>query len=279
MAALVCFLLMAFTTMTAPLSSNPAQGASEQVISRCGTTDVPAHLRTPGLASPANPFHKHTLTQNSSVLLVDVYIHIVYRAHARVPNDTMISDQVAVLSRYYNPAAIAFNHVNTSYTNDTKWATGRFDDEMKLVLRRGGYQDLNLYFLSGDLGCGLTCSDSERDRYIGVCCFPRSVNNTEREVSDSGCDIAIETMPGAGAGDCLNFAMGATAVHEVGHWFGLLHPFEGGCLDGFGDGITDTPSQADATSGCPTAQDSCLDQEGMDGIHNFMDYSDDSWYV
>lgn len=74
---------------------------------------------------------------------------------------------------------------------------------------------------------------------------------------------------------------GKTAVHEVGHWFGLLHTFEGLSCDSTdrGDFVDDTPQEMTPTEGCPTGKDSCPGDMGLDPIGNYMDYSSDAWLV
>lgn len=57
------------------------------------------------------------------------------------------------------------------------------------------------------------------------------------------------------------YNLGMTTVHEVGHWLGLLHPFNfdpdkfgpntpQGCADTAGDHIFDTPAEKNASFGC-----------------------------
>jgi hypothetical protein len=71
------------------------------------------------------------------------------------------------------------------------------------------------------------------------------------------------------------FNQGRTLTHEVGHYLGLEHTFNGGCGSAAacyttGDLICDTPSQSSPTDGCSGS--SC---SSPDPIHNYMDYSDD----
>src|SRR5690606_14538720 len=75
-----------------------------------------------------------------------------------------------------------------------------------------------------------------------------------------------------------------TLTHEIGHCFGLLHTFQGGCNNngtGGGDGVADTPPVQTSTFGCPTTQNSCNNIPSgdfygtnvLDQIENYMSYN------
>jgi len=81
--------------------------------------------------------------------------------------------------------------------------------------------------------------------------------------------IAPGTVPG---GSTLYYNLGATLTHEMGHYLGVYHTFQGGC-DGGGDHVSDTSAQSTPTEGCPSYRKSSCGSK--DNIHNFMDYSFD----
>lgn len=169
----------------------------------------------------------------------------------------MINNQVSVLNTAYAPHGIQFTLKGTDYTVNSNWAVDGSELAMKKALRKGTYKDLNLYILK-DLGDAL-----------GYCYFPTSVTSKTNDWYYDGCSILYSTLPG---GSLTNYNLGHTSTHEVGHWFGLYHTFQGGCT-GNGDYVSDTPAQASASSGCPTGRDSCPSAAGLDPIHNYMDYS------
>jgi hypothetical protein len=76
------------------------------------------------------------------------------------------------------------------------------------------------------------------------------------------------------------YDQGRTATHEVGHWLGLYHTFDGGCGEGgepqcftTGDLVCDTEPDETSHGGCPTDANTCDDP---DPIRNYMEYTDDA---
>ena len=75
--------------------------------------------------------------------------------------------------------------------------------------------------------------------------------------------------------------MGTTGIHEMGHYFGLLHVFEPEfkCDDASrGDYVQDTPParfKASREQGCSDIKDTCADNLGSDPDNNWMNYGRD----
>jgi hypothetical protein len=112
---------------------------------------------------------------------------------------------------------------------------------------------------------------------LGWATFPWNLAGAS---SKDGVVVHYASLPG---GSLAPFNLGGTATHEVGHWVGLYHTFQGGChadasCSSAGDLVCDTPSEGTATSGCPAGKNSCSGA-GNDPIHNYMDYSTDACYT
>jgi len=196
---------------------------------------------------------------------IGVVFHVVTdgRGNGNV-DDATIAAQMNVINQAFagiggNPALpYEFDLIKTTRTADRKWYTGcygRSERSMKSSLREGGAQTLNIY----------SCRPS--NGILGYATFPSSYDS---QPSLDGVVILDESMPG---GTAVPYNQGDTLTHEIGHWLGLYHTFQGGCNEP-GDYVADTPAEASPAYGCPVGRDSCS-ASGDDPVTNFMDYTDD----
>ncbi|GAA4289546.1 M43 family zinc metalloprotease [Aestuariibaculum suncheonense] len=112
---------------------------------------------------------------------------------------------------------------------------------------------------------------------LGYAQFPGGSSATDGVVIDYKYFGSIDYNDGS---FLLNapYNKGRTTTHEVGHYLGLYHTFEGGCAgenSTSGDFCADTPAVAEANELCPENVDSCP-TGGADMVENYMDYTQDS---
>ncbi|KAF8608975.1 metalloprotease [Ceratobasidium sp. AG-I] len=199
---------------------------------------------------------------------IKVYWHVIYSSSnikdGDIPNSQIIAS-INEMNKDYDGSGIMYSLAATTRTPNADWFNNAGPEspqqtDMKKSLRQGGAGTLNVYTVGFKSGTG--------QGLLGYATFPSSYAMNPK---DDGVVILYSSVPG---GSAAPYNEGKTLTHEVGHWLGLYHTFQGGC-DAPGDYVTDTPPEESPAFGCPTGRDTCSDGD-KDPIHNFMDYTDDS---
>lgn len=234
-----------------------AQAAAQQsdLVTRLARKGL--SVKSHGLTTAPSP----TVGLAAGSVVIDVHAHAIDNGRDTA-RDAEIARQIRVLNSAYAATAFSFRLVSTDYPLETGWRDltpgSRAERAMKQTLRRGGGDELNIYFTT--LGQNL----------LGWATFPKSYDSQSEM---DGVVVEVNSLPGRKAFKGA-YDEGDTATHEIGHWLGLFHTFQGGCSNS-GDYVADTPAERYPAFECPTGLDTC-DAPGLDPIHNFMDYTYDS---
>ncbi len=207
-------------------------------------------------------------------IVVDVYWHVlrtdsgqggVSQSEIDASIASMNAGFAGTLGGLATATPFTFQLAGVTTTDNTDWYQARYgsaeESATRNALRAGDATALNVY--SGEP------RNNSGSLLLGYATFPDEyASNPVRD----GVFILNTSVPG---GASAGYNEGDTLTHEVGHWLGLYHTFQGGCQGG--DLVSDTPAQRSPTSGCPSSSNTCKGGRypGDDPIHNFMDYSTD----
>jgi len=212
------------------------------------------------MATPSIPIYWHVIASGTEIY------------QGWIP-DWQIQEQIRLLNHDFasNPTGLTFYWAGLTRTINADWFNNvgsNTDYAMMNSLRQGGANALNIYSVAFNGG--------NSKGILGYARYPWSYQGYPRQ---DGIVIHYASVPG---GTYTNYNQGKTTTHEVGHWAGLYHTFEGGCSSP-NDHIQDTAPESGPHWGCPWGLDSCSG-DGIDPINNFMAYTDDAcktyftWY-
>ncbi len=191
---------------------------------------------------------------------IPVAFHVVYSGSTGNISDSQIQSQINVLNSAFAGSGFSFFLASLSRTNNATWfgmtPGSSAEAQAKSALVVSPRTTLNFYTANPSGGL------------LGWATFPWSLSSNP---TNDGVVVLYSSLPG---GSAAPYNLGDTGTHELGHWLGLYHTFQGGCSSS-GDYVSDTPAERTAASGCPTGRDTCS-ASGLDPITNFMDYTTDS---
>jgi hypothetical protein len=214
--------------------------------------------------------------RRSGEIIIPVAFHVISAGSGAENGDIpsrMLRAQIAHLNTAYAGAdegagetsantPFRFELLSVDRTTNAEWfsaAPGSAAERaMKAALHVGDARTLNFYTTDGA-------------GFLGWSSFPFEFASDPLQ---DGVVVYFDSLPGGSCCGDLVYNAGDTGTHEVGHWLGLYHTFQGGCAARNNDFVSDTPSERAPAFDC-VLRDSCP-APGVDPIENFMDYTEDS---
>lgn len=223
-----------------------------------------------------------TELRSEQKIIIPVVVHIVYAHQGENLSMDLIRSQIAVLNEDYN---------RLNADRDEQWAqAASVNIEFRLAELDPNGNPTNGVVRKFTQKSRFTSRNAIKfDAEGGSDAWPAS-DYLNIWVGDlSGRQMGFAQFPGAGPtstdgvvidyayfgrrSDKVNYGLGRTTTHEVGHWLNLRHIWgDGDCSRD--DYVADTPTASLPTYGCQHNKNTCAGGE-RDMVENFMDYTND----
>jgi hypothetical protein len=236
------------------------------------------------------------MNKTGKVLYVPVVFHIIHENGAENISQAQIMDQLRIVNEdfrkkagtngastdplatdmeiefrlaQYDPNGNKHDGINRVFST----LTNNADDKVKPLSYWDARKYLNIWVVKS-----INPNTGKPGTVLGYAQFPWSLNF---QTTTDGIVLRSDQVGTIGSGQ--QSQAGRTLTHEIGHWLGLYHTFQGGCVGGTsincaeqGDWVCDTPPVAEPSFGCNIGRNSCSNDSPNlpDMVKNYMDYSD-----